>query len=74
MYVRIHLHVHMYICTCSIREGHFTCDAVAVNSQQSSACAYIFVYDIVLYISIWLVTDCRKVSHILHKTLARSLC
>ena len=36
MYVRTYLHVHMYINTCSIREGHFTCDAVAVNSQQSS--------------------------------------
>ena len=26
----------IYINTCSIREGHFTCDAVAVNSKQSS--------------------------------------
>ena len=36
MYVRTYLHVHMYINTCSIREGHITCDAVAVNSKQSS--------------------------------------
>ena len=35
MYVRTHLHVHI-VNTCSIREGHITCDAVAVNSQQSS--------------------------------------
>ena len=35
MYVRTHLHVHI-VNTCSIREGHFTCDAVAVNSKQSS--------------------------------------
>ena len=27
---------NMYINTCSIRKGHFTCDAVAVNSKQSS--------------------------------------
>ena len=36
MYVRTHLHVHIIVNTCSIREGHFTCDAVAVNSKQSS--------------------------------------
>ena len=36
MYVKTYLHVHMYINTCSIREGHITCDAVAVNSKQSS--------------------------------------
>ena len=39
MYVRTHLYMYihnMYINTCSIREGHFTCDAVAVNSNQSS--------------------------------------
>ena len=36
MYVRTHI-VHAHIVnTCSIREGHFTCDAVAVNSKQSS--------------------------------------
>ena len=35
MYVRTYLHVHI-VNTCSIREGHFTCDAVAVNSKQSS--------------------------------------
>ena len=35
MYVRTHLHVHI-VNTCSIREGHFTCDVVAVNSKQSS--------------------------------------
>ena len=28
--------MYIYINTCSIREGHITCDAVAVNSQQSS--------------------------------------
>ena len=36
MYVRTHLHVHNIVNTCSIGEGHFTCDAVAVNSKQSS--------------------------------------
>ena len=35
MYVRTHLHLH-FVNTCSIREGHITCDAVAVNSQQCS--------------------------------------
>ena len=35
MYVRTQLHVDI-VNTCSIREGHFTCDAVAVNSKQSS--------------------------------------
>ena len=30
------LRIYIYVNTCSIREGHFTCDAVAVNSKQSS--------------------------------------
>ena len=28
--------MYIHVNTCSIREGHFTCDAVAVNSKQSS--------------------------------------